>query len=414
MYLLRAHLFGQGLLGSVLLLSTAARAEFPQPDPEAEPLQEPAPATENASQRAASAYASGGAEADKNLPPVIQRILPERYNRPEVDVVIGRRASLTFDVLDPEGMPLSVTLLGAPPGAEFSASLRTLTWTPTASQRGDHLVRFVASDGVREASRLVTLRVVENHPPELAHPKHVFYAGETGVVSFGPTDPNGDPLKVRGQGVPDGATLDAETGVLTWTPRESDVGERVLHITASDGELETTEEVRLRVEPRSAVFHDEEWKSFFLPGAGYSVYVPRGRDAVGALHGASLEILMGAWIHENENRGPSHGRIYVNVELLESTKADVPILFAYALGFSLSLERNPQRSWLVPAYGADIGGLSHDELGARFQSTPYLALHFYSSPNLFVTARAGYRLVPADLERLGGAHYGLTADLSVW
>jgi hypothetical protein len=127
-----------------------------------------------------------------------------------------------------------------------------------------------------------------------------------------------------------------------------------------------------------------------------------------------LEFLLAAWIHRNNNRGPSHGRVYVNAEVLQSTRERVSLLFSYAIGFSLSLERNPRRVWLIPNYGLDLGGIIHDGIGGHVQATPYLGLHLYSNPNVFVSARLGYRLVPSELERYGGMHASFGGDFSVW
>lgn len=65
--------------------------------------------------------------------------------------------------------------------------------------------------------------------------------GEALTVALEATDPDGDPLTFRGNALPDGAAVDAETGVLTWTPAEAQVG---LHpgvtLIADDG-VETAE-----------------------------------------------------------------------------------------------------------------------------------------------------------------------------
>jgi hypothetical protein len=227
------------------------------------------------------------------------------------------------------------------------------------------------------------------------------------------SDADGDPLGYSAQGLPPGATLDAG-GTLRWRPLESQLGDHRLRVTASDGSTSTTQDVVLHVEvPSEHARERDNWESYFLPGVGYAFYAPRQESTFGLFHGVALEVLIGAWIHRNENRGPSHGRVYASAEILDSTE-DLPVLFSYALGFSLSLERNPQRTWLIPAYGLDVGGIIQDEVGSRFQSTPYVALHFYSHRNVFLTARAGYRLVPTELERLGGWHLGLTGDFSIW
>lgn len=360
----------------------------------------------------APAQAPAAPTIEKNLPPHIDRILPERFNRFELVTTVGKELRLTVEASDPEGMPLRVSLLGVPEGAEFSEALRTLTWKPTDKQRGQHVLRFVAFDGEKEASRVMTVTVADNHAPTFTEEPRQLYAGDYGAISFAATDPEQDQLTYSLQGLPPGARFDADTGVLSWRPSESDAGEHTVRVTATDGQLRTERELTFRVEPRRS--ESDDWESYFLPGVGYSLYTPRDRDTFGAFRGPTLEILIAAWIHRNENRGPSHGRVYMNVELQESTEPDVSLLFNYALGFSLSLERNPRRNWLIPSYGADVGGMMQDEIGAHFQSTPFVALHLFSNQNVFINARAGYRIVPADMDRLGGFHAAATADFSVW
>ena len=55
-----------------------------------------------------------------------------------------------------------------------------------------------------------------------------------------------------------------------------------------------------------------------------------------------------------------------------------------------------------------------DTLGNHFQATPYLGLHAYASPNFFGSLRAGYRLLPGQLEQLGGLHFAAAVDFSIW
>jgi hypothetical protein len=200
---------------------------------------------------------------------------------------------------------------------------------------------------------------------------------------------------------------------LRWYPTNDDLGTYELLVTATDGQFKVAQTFTVEVSegPR---FTRDEWTSYLLPGIGYSYYAPRIREQSGTFQGLEIELLFAGWIHRNENRGPSHGRVYLNAELLNSSDPDVPILFTYAFGFSLSLERNPRRNFLIPNYGLDIGHQSHDDLGSRFQATPYAGLHLYSARNFFLSARLGYRLVPSDMERLAGLHAGAAFNFSVW
>lgn len=353
--------------------------------------------------------------SDSNQPPVIQRILPARYDQREATAAIGRPLVLTVDVADPEGTPLQVSAIGLPEGAHFSEELRTLSWTPSQSQRGVNPIRFVVSDGCKEQSRLLGLLVTENRAPIFQGSQRNALVGQPMQLSLAAVDPDGDPLTYTVTELWPNATFDPNTATLTFLPGEDDQGKHVLRVTASDGALSASQQFTIDVQPPpQAMRARQEWSSFLLPGLGYSLYSPRERKVWGDFHGVSLELLLAAWIHRNDNRGPSHGRVYVNAEVLSSTHHGVSLLFSYAAGFSLSLERNPQRTWLVPNYGVDLGGIIHDGIGGHLQTTPYLGLHIYSNPNVFVGGRFGYRLVPSDLERYGGWHASLGADFSVW
>jgi hypothetical protein len=387
----------------------------PTPDPgtthlpAAPPLIAPAPVT------APPVTAPEAPPLTGNRPPVIQRLWPDRFNALEASARVGKPIALSLDVTDPEARKLAVSALGLPEGARFSEPLRLLQWTPTAAQRGVHLIRFVVSDGELEVSRSLRILVTDNRPPELTNTLHRLYAGEAETRQLSAIDPDGDPLTYSLQGLPAGAVYEPRSSTLRWRPSEDDLGPHRVRVTASDGESTTTREITLEVILQQRAFHEHrEWQSYLLPGAGYAFYAPRSRDSTGSFQGVVLEVLIAAWIHRNENRGPSHGRVYLNAEILDSSADGVPVLFSYALGFSLSLERNPQRKFLVPNYGLDLGQIIHDDFGSRFQSTPYLGLHLFSDRNLFISTRFGYRLVPAELERLGGLHFAASADFSIW
>lgn len=391
-----------------IAFSADVRPPLPRPQ-DVSTTHEPSPA---AAPRTVIAVAP---KPELNQPPRFDRIAPSRYDGEDAIAKLGEELRFTVEVSDPEGLPVTVTALGLPQGAQFSEALRMLIWTPQSSQLGIHLVRFVVSDGTKETSRLVKLVVVKNRPPKFVRPERAISAGSYQTISLEAIDSDRDELTYSAERIPRGAQFDEATGALNWRPTEDDIGEHALRVTAFDGALRTTQEFKIDVESsHQSQYKKDEWGSFLLPGAGYSLYAPRDRGTWGTFHGVSLEVLIAAWIHRNDNRGPSHGRIYINAELLSSTHSQVSLLFGYAAGFSLSLERNPHRKWLLPHYGIDVGGIIHDTLGTHFQTSPYLGLHVYSSPNVFINARFGYRLVPNQIERLGGWHFNVSADLSVW
>lgn len=351
-------------------------------------------------------------------PPEFARIWPERYNRRDVIANVGERLELGVEVTDPEGADVKVTVEGLPEGATFSEGQRILRWTPTPAQRGLQSFRFVAWDGVNQAVRVLHVQVTDNRPPYFPNlPRQIENGSGARSVSLAAIDPDEDPLTYSIQGAPRGALFLPDTAQLSWNTTDDDLGKHQVTVTASDGKVRVTQVLTVEVvEPPIGIprSNKNNWESYLMPGLGYSVYAPGDRDAFGTFQGVALELLIVTWIHRNENRGPSHGRVYVNAEILNSSDGDVPNLFAYSFGFSLSFERNPKRSWLIPVYGLDLGQVFHDDFGSRFQATPYFGFHLFSDPNLFVSARGGYRMVPSDMEHVGGAHAGANLNFSVW
>jgi hypothetical protein len=388
---------------AVASLSAAVRAQ-PRVEAPPQPLAAPAP------------VASRDIPNPSNHPPTAPRFLPRQFDRDELFANVGRTLRFTVVADDPEGQPVRIRAVGLPPTATFDEASATFTFAPTQALRGEYVVRFIASDGFAEKPRALTVKVADNHPPQLTRFRRVAPVDETSTIAISNavSDQDSDPLSYRVSSLPKGATLD-DRGVIRWAPTLPQVGEYRLDVTVSDGLAEAAGTIDIEVvESGGSAPGHNEWSSYLLPGAGYSVYMPRDQTRFGTFHGVALEILIGSWIHRNNNRGPSHGRVYVQGELARSTQTGGSLLFAYALGFSLSLERNPHRRWLLPVYGLDIGGITSEATGGHFQALPYAGLHLYSSPNIFMNLRAGYRIVPGSVEQLGGWHLGATLDYSIW
>jgi hypothetical protein len=158
----------------------------------------------------------------------------------------------------------------------------------------------------------------------------------------------------------------------------------------------------------------DEWQTFFMPGAVFHVYVPEMKDSLGYFKGVSVEYLIAAWIHKNENRGPSHGRIYTKVNFMKSSKKDIKDIFYWAIGLDLSLERNPTRNYLIPYFGLEVGDMYQSQLGNIVTITPTLGVHLFTSQNLFVNLTGGYVYPSKHLEELRGYTAQLGVNFSLW
>ncbi|HXS15685.1 MAG TPA: Ig domain-containing protein, partial [Polyangiaceae bacterium] len=218
-------------------------------------------------------------------------------------------------------------------------------------------------------------------------------------------------------GLPKGAELDETSGRITYEPTRSDVGEHPITVFASDGELTSRARYVMTVSDPALERDNEElneWESYLQPGLGYHFYLPADQDNYAPFHGIDIQLSIVSFVHRNNNRGPSHGRFYLSARILHSTSKHLGPLFSYAAGMTLSMERNPKRSWLIPHYGLEVGGMTQPQMGGKFQSFLFGGVHVYASRNLFVNLAAGYLLVPSDMDDLAGFTAGANAEFSLW
>ncbi len=235
----------------------------------------------------------------------------------------------------------------------------------------------------------------------------------------------GTPYKWTITGAPENATLDPISMVFLWKPRSWHVGTHNVTFSVSDGLTSASRTMEIKV--------TEEWESFFLPGLAATTYIPAGHSELGIFNGLSISYVFLAWVHRNEKRGPSHGRLYFKVDILDSTEQDVPDMIYYAFGLDLSFERNPRRPFLIPFFGLELGGSytsrmvpvsesctpSEEEscmekLGGVFHITPTFGVHLWSDRNFFVSLSGGYSFPMQDYENLRGWRVNLGLNFTMW
>ena len=68
-----------------------------------------------------------------------------------------------------------------------------------------------------------------------SHPVYRAYPGFAIELPINATDPDGTAVSFASSDLPDGATLDAATGLLRWTPSETYLGPAYVHFTVTDG-----------------------------------------------------------------------------------------------------------------------------------------------------------------------------------
>jgi hypothetical protein len=257
--------------------------------------------------------------------------------------------------------------------------------------------------------------VIDNQPPywasDYAEEEQV-KVGDHVTLTVQAIDPDKDPIVITTSNVPAGAFVANKNGLLTirYRATANDVGPREIGITASDGKDSISKTVTVTVR--------DDWQSYFQPGLQYSFYSPADRGEWGTFQGVSAELLLVSWIHRNENRGPSHGRVFLDMDVLKSNKSDRPAAFDVSLGFDLSLERNPIRHFLLPYFGMKSGWFVERDLekGNVFHLTPLAGMYLWADKNVFVTASAGY-LLPlssSHFDDLRGLRATAGANFSWW
>jgi hypothetical protein len=189
---------------------------------------------------------------------------------------LGREGTeIRFTVVagDPDAEAVALSVVdGLPEGAVFVPARGEFVWTPGFDQAGEHVVTFAAQDpsGV-PVTMDVPIRITNvNRPPVITESDHSFLIGETKSFLLEATDPDaGTDLIFGGFDMPEGAVLDADTGLFSWTPGPGQAGKYLVTLQASDGQATDRQTIVLQasLEPVPPSVRIELTPSFpALPG----------------------------------------------------------------------------------------------------------------------------------------------------
>ncbi len=167
---------------------------------------------------------------------------PQIISKPKLETTEDTK--YTYQVqgkdIDPTNDVLTYKLLTAPKGMIIDSKTGDLTWTPKNADVGNHLVTIVVEDGKGgKASQRFTLVVknVNDDPVFIAKP--ITKTKEDALYNYRAEakdeDPTHDKLTYKLLKAPKGLTIDSNTGVILWTPKNKDVGVHKIEIMVSDG-----------------------------------------------------------------------------------------------------------------------------------------------------------------------------------
>ena len=182
-------------------------------------------------------------------------------DRPPVLVSPGNNAvdenkalTFTLSAADPDGGPITYSMIPALTGAALDSTTGFFKWTPDYKQSGNYVVTCTATAQTLSDSKSITITVNNiDRPPVLVSPANkVVTEKELLTFTVSAIDPDGDPITYSGAGLPEGANLNANTGVFTWTPGFLQAGKYVVTFTATAKMLSDFKRIMIKAEPPPA------------------------------------------------------------------------------------------------------------------------------------------------------------------
>lgn len=138
---------------------------------------------------------------------------------------------------DPDGDAISYSLVLGPNGMK-SSDVGLLDWTPVTAQIGTAIVEVRATDarGAYTSQAFNVLVADFDEPPQITSiPQKTAEAGQLYQYDLDAFDPEGGALRFAfADTAPPGMSIDAASGLLSWTPSVSQAGNRTIRVRASD------------------------------------------------------------------------------------------------------------------------------------------------------------------------------------
>lgn len=154
----------------------------------------------------------------KNRAPVIT-------SRPRLAGTAGQSYSYKILARDPEGDALSYSLTTSPDRMAVDAATGLLTWTPSETAIGSHVVTVSVSDALGgKATQSYILSITANQTPKISSTA-ITKVVATGTYAYDiqAQDPNGDALSYRLENQPSAMSIDTN-GRISWPTTLADIG----------------------------------------------------------------------------------------------------------------------------------------------------------------------------------------------
>lgn len=150
----------------------------------------------------------------------------------------GATVLVTLAASDPDGDSLSFTQNGLPPGLSLNGATGVVSGTLDFSSAGVYTVNVGISDGRLAILRTFTWRILDANRPPVVDPIADRSNAEGDVVNLAlvvASDPDGQPLTYGASGLPDGLSIDPQSGLIAGTLSFASAGTHLVSVTVSDG-----------------------------------------------------------------------------------------------------------------------------------------------------------------------------------
>jgi hypothetical protein len=166
-----------------------------------------------------------------NLPPTI-------ISSPILTATEDSQYNYDVEAIDNDGGMLTYILTTFPTGMTINATNGLITWTPTNSQVGANSVVVLVSDGdggSDSQSFTLTVTNVNDSPTITSAPGPTAIEDVQYSYDVESSDLEGDTLTFSLSTYPAGMAIDNSSGLISWTPTNSQVGANSVVVLVSDG-----------------------------------------------------------------------------------------------------------------------------------------------------------------------------------